>query len=144
MRSETLNIVCDGEFAPRYGSEFAAGIDLYNNDREIFLESEIVTVDTKVKVEIPDGYVGLLFVRSSLGARGVSLANSVGVIDSDYRGYIKAKIRYSGNDAYERIKYGERILQLVIMPYAAFDIGLVGELSETKRGEGGFGSSGTL
>ena len=92
---------------------------------------------TGIAVEIPAGYMGLLFPRSSCFKRGLSLANSVGVIDSDYRGEIC--FIYKGCGMYQK---GDRIGQLVIVPCPDVELVEVEELSQTERGQGGFGSTG--
>ena len=141
-----MKIDCWGEYKPKYGSESAAGIDLYNNDNDgdiILYPGAPVMINTKTRMEIPEGHVGLLFVRSSVGKRLISLSNSTAVIDSDYRGDIMAHLVYSG-DAMEEIKLGERFCQIVIVPYRKAELEFVDELSETERGNGGFGSTGTL
>lgn len=101
-----------------------------------------VTIRTGIKVAIPQGYVGLLFVRSSLGAKlGLSLANSVGVIDADYRGEVLACLRNSTSKT-QTLKLGERFCQLVVVPVDLADWVEVEHLDDTARGAGGFGSTG--
>jgi dUTP pyrophosphatase len=95
---------------------------------------------TGLAVEIPEGHVGLLFPRSSISNSGLILTNSVGVIDSGYRGEIKFRFKHIPDTAY--YKPGDRIGQLIVMPYPEIDFQEVEELSSTERGEGGFGSSG--
>ena len=127
---------------PTRGTEFSAGIDLYSTD-EYLIDSECSKmVDTGIAAEIPEGYVGLLNIRSSLGAkRNLRLANCQGIIDSDYRGSIQCAIY---NDSVEPaiIHKGDKIAQLVVVPYLYLDPIEVDELDETVRGEGGFGSTG--
>ncbi|MCM1544827.1 MAG: dUTP diphosphatase [Ruminococcus sp.] len=129
---------------PTYGSEFAAGADLYAClDEALTIEAgETKFVHTGIAMELPLGYAGLVHARSGLASkRGLAPANKVGVIDCDYRGEIMVALHNHGKEA-QTIENGERIAQLLIMPYvtAAFDV--VDELSETVRGEGGFGSTG--
>lgn len=94
---------------------------------------------TGLAVEIPDGYVGLVFPRSSISKTGMLLTNSVGVIDSGYRGEIKFRFKYiSGTKSYE---VGDKIGQLIILPYPTIEFEEVDELSESERGDGGFGST---
>ena len=103
-----------------------------------------VEIDTGLAFEIPEGYVGLVFPRSSIVPKtSYVLGNSVGVIDSQYRGSIKFRFR-DLNNLYGRAVYnvGDRIGQIVILPYPEINLVEVEELSETDRGEGGFGSSG--
>jgi dUTP pyrophosphatase len=101
-------------------------------------------VGTGIAVEIPEGYVGLVTVRSSMGREGVSLANSVGIVDSDYRGELILNLynhSYVHADGFG-VSAGERIGQLVVVPAPTFDLTEVDSLSTTERGEGGFGSTG--
>ena len=122
---------------PVRGSAAAAGADLCACS-----DGETVFIHTGIAVEIPDGFVGLIFARSGLSTkRGLAPANKVGVIDSDYRGEIIVALHNHGA-AEQVIERGERIAQLVIMPYAAADYNWAEELSDTSRGEGGFGSTG--
>ncbi len=105
---------------------------------------EIAVIPCGMAVEIPAGYVGLVFGRSGLGIRhGVTLANSVGVIDSDYRGELRAGLINRGAEPYT-VQPGERIAQLVIVPYAACVPVAAETLSDSERGTGGFGSTGKL
>jgi dUTP pyrophosphatase len=97
---------------------------------------------TGIAVEVPEGYVGLLVVRSSVGKAGVSLANSVGVIDSDYRGEIKLCLIYTAGNGGHYILQGDKVAQLVVIPAPIFDLIEVDALSSTGRGDGGFGSTG--
>jgi dUTP pyrophosphatase len=103
---------------------------------------ELRTVNTGIAAEIPQGFVGLLFARSSLGKCKVTLANSVGVIDSDYRGEIRMMLINHGHKAYT-IKNGDRLVQLIVMPAEIAEfVEVQGEaLSDTQRGTGGFGST---
>lgn len=95
---------------------------------------------TGISVEIPEGYVGLVFPRSSIYKFGLMLSNAVGVIDAGFRGEIKAVFRQTyGEFAYQ---VGDRIAQLVIMPIPEIELQETDELSESKRGTGGYGSSG--
>ena len=123
----------------------SAGADLFACiERDIVIESgQRVLIPTGIAVEIPEnGYGGFVFARSSVASRyGVSLSNCVGVIDSDYRGEVKIPIINHGQDAYT-VKNGDRIAQLVIMPVDVPEFVEVQELSDTQRGEGGFGSTG--
>lgn len=96
---------------------------------------------TGLAMEIPEGYVGLLFPRSSISNKSLMLTNSVGVIDSGYRGEVMAKMRSTTDVVPAIYKPGERFAQLVIVPIPEVEITEVAELSETDRGEGGFGST---
>jgi dUTP pyrophosphatase len=129
---------------PCYGSDGAAGIDLtaFVDEEVTILPSEIVIVPTGICVEIPQNYVGLLFVRSSLGVKhGITLSNSVGVIDSDYRGEIKIGLCNTSSIKYT-VQQGDRIAQLVLVPYLKVNVSETDELSSTERNQGGFGSTG--
>ena len=95
---------------------------------------------TGLAFEIPEGYVGLLFPRSSISNSGLILTNSVGVIDSGYRGEIKFRFKHIPDTAY--YKPGDRVGQIIIMPYPQIELQEVEQLSETDRAEGGFGSTG--
>ncbi len=118
-----------------------AGADLSARDGTVMETGIRTLVRTGVKVEIPVGFVGLLFPRSSLSKLHITMTNSVGVIDSDYRGEILASLMYNGSPAYY-IDKGQRIVQLVIVPIVLADFVRVNSLSNTVRGEGGFGSTG--
>lgn len=127
---------------PTYGSLSAAGADLYNYAGDALIPAgKTAFIGTGIALEIPEGYVGLVFARSGLACRdGLAPANKVGVIDSDYRGEIKVALyNHSGED--KIIKKGDRIAQLVITPYLRADF-IEGDLSETERAAGGFGSTG--
>lgn len=129
---------------PTYGSPAAAGADLYApvGERITVAPGETVFVKTGISVEIPDGYAGFVYARSSLGSkRGLAPANKVGVIDSDYRGEIMvALFNHSGTS--QTVSGGERIAQLVIAPVLRAEFSETETLSETARGTGGFGSTG--
>lgn len=129
---------------PTYGSEFSAGADLYAlADEPIVIEAhKTVLVHTGVAMEIPTGYVGLVFARSGLATkRALAPANKVGVIDSDYRGEIMVALHNHGDEP-KTVENAERIAQLVLVPYLTAEFDEVDELSDTVRGEGGFGSTG--
>lgn len=120
-----------------------AGIDLRTTTAEDIAPGETRIVGTGVRMEIPEGYVGLCFPRSGLASKkGVTLANCVGVIDSGYRGEVMAPLRnQSGEHAF--IDRGERVFQLIVMPFPSIEV-VEGPVSDTERGDGGFGSTGTL
>lgn len=125
---------------PCYAKAGDAGMDLVAVSEEWNNNNTMVTYDTGLSVEIPEGYVGLLFPRSSVSKTTLNLANSVGVIDSGYRGSLMLKFRYlEEGDVYE---VGDRVAQLVIMKLPFVQIIEVDELSSSERGEGGFGSTG--
>ena len=130
---------------PTYGSEYAAGADLYAvTDGELTFEpGETKLVHTGLAMEIPEGYAGSLYARSGLASkRGLAPANKVGVVDADYRGEIMVALHNHGTTA-QTIASGERIAQLVVAPFLKASYEQAEELNETVRGAGGFGSTGT-
>ena len=129
---------------PTYGSEFAAGADLYALAEEpiVILPGETVLVHTGIAMEIPVGYGGFLYARSSLASKkGLAPANKVGVIDADYRGEIMVAL-HNHSAVEQRVEPKERIAQLVIAPFLKGEFELCDQLQETQRGSGGFGSTG--
>ena len=130
---------------PTYGTEFSAGADLYAiaGGEKLIKAGETQFVSTGLSIEIPTGYVGLVYARSGLACKkGLAPANKVGVIDSDYRGEIMVALHnHSAQDL--TVADGERIAQLVIAPYIKAEFEEVGDLSVTDRGVNGFGSTGT-
>ena len=132
---------------PTYGSEFAAGADLYavihNEENKVeILPGEAAFIDTGIIMEIPNGYVGLVYARSGLSCKqGLAPANKVGVIDSDYRGNIIVAL-YNQSNEIRSVSEGDRLAQIIIQPVEQFEFKVKGKLSDTTRGNGGFGSSG--
>ncbi len=140
-----IKILNDKATLPTYGSIDAAGADLYANidENEIILPHETKLIKTGVAMAIPKGLVGLVFARSGLASkRGLAPANKVGVVDADYRGEVMVALHNHTNTP-QTIEPGERIAQMAFMPYIKGNFNVVDELSETIRGEGGFGSTGT-
>ena len=130
---------------PTYGTEFSAGADIYALlDEPVTIEpGETKIIHTGLAMAIPEGLVGLNFARSGMATkRGLAPANKVGVIDSDYRGELMVALYNQGNVA-QTVEHGERIAQIVFVPYYTADFILCDELDKTVRGEGGFGSTGT-
>lgn len=129
---------------PTRGSVFSAGFDLYaDNNVDITIHPhETRKIGTGLALEIPDGYYGAIFARSGLATKeGLRPANCVGICDSDYRGeYIVAVHNDSNEDRI--IEPKERIAQLIVMQYPHITFEEVDELSDTSRGESGFGSTG--
>jgi dUTP pyrophosphatase len=123
---------------PTYAKPGDAGMDLYSTSIEVS-EDGVVTYGTGLSMEIPEGYVGLLFPRSSNYKQDLVLCNSVGVIDSGYRGEIMFKYFQIGENMY---KVGDRVGQIIILPYPQIEFAEVDDLSKTERGEGGFGHTG--
>ncbi len=129
---------------PTYGSEYAAGADLYAvTDGEVcFAPNETKLIKTGLALEIPEGYAGLIYARSGLASkRGLAPANKVGVVDADYRGEVMVALHnHSGVE--QKISSGERIAQLVVTPFLKAEFLEAEALSDTVRGVGGFGSTG--
>ena len=130
---------------PTYGSEFSAGADLYAlADEEIVIQpGETKLVHTGLAMEIPEGYAGLIYARSGLASkRGLAPANKVGVVDADYRGEVMVALHNHSNME-QRVAPKERIAQLVVAPFLKATFEETEELTDTVRGVGGFGSTGT-
>jgi dUTP pyrophosphatase len=136
----------EGAKMPKYAHDTDAGLDLTCIGRRFTVDKGTVTYFTGVSLEVPEGYVGLLFPRSSVVDTALRLANSVGVIDSGYRGEISFVFDLTDADNFESVegiyKIGERIGQLVIVPIPKIELEQVEELNESDRGEGGYGSTG--
>lgn len=129
---------------PTYGSEFSAGADLYAVTEEpiVIAPGATAFVHTGLAMEIPEGYAGLIYARSGLACkRGLAPANKVGVIDADYRGEILVAL-YNHSETEQSVTGGERIAQLVVTPFLKAEFEESDRLSDTIRGEGGFGSTG--
>lgn len=134
----------DSAKLPIYGSELAAGADLYAAEEENITINphETRLIHTGFAMEIPVGYVGLIFARSGLASkRHLAPANKVGVIDADYRGEVMVALHNHSNDP-QTIDKNERIAQIVISPFIHVEYVENDNLSSTDRGEGGFGSTG--
>lgn len=130
---------------PTYGSDYAAGADLYAclTDSKTIAPGETAFIPTGLAMEIPAGYAGFIYARSGLSCkRGLAPANKVGVIDADYRGEIMVAL-YNHSDEAVTIEAKERIAQIVIAPYLKAMFEEVDDLNTTVRGGGGFGSTGT-
>lgn len=130
---------------PTYGSKYAAGADLYACIEEpITIDAgETELIPTGLAMELPIGYAGLIYARSGLASKkGLAPANKVGVIDADYRGEVMVALHNHSNTA-ATIEPQERIAQLVITPYLSAAFEETDTLSDTVRGEGGFGSTGS-
>lgn len=135
----------DDAVIPTYGSEYAAGADLYAciEDTIVLQPGETRLVPTGLAMELPIGYAGLIYARSGLASKkGLAPANKVGVVDSDYRGEVMVAL-HNHSTAEASIEPKERIAQLVITPYIAAVFNQVENLEDTARGTGGFGSTGT-
>lgn len=129
---------------PTYGSEFAAGADLYAcmEEKVTINPGETVMIHTGLAMEIPAGYAGLIYPRSGMASkRGLAPANKVGVVDPDYRGEFMVAL-HNHSLTPQTVEPDERIAQLVITPFLTAEFEEAEELSDTVRGEGGFGSTG--
>lgn len=128
---------------PRYANPGDAGLDVVGTSMEVVNTSEYGYIEygTGWAVEIPEGFCGLLFPRSSVSKTGLILANSIGLIDCTYRGELKFRYKYIPGTAHYSV--GDKVGQLVIMPLPTIEPIEQEELTETVRGEGGFGSTGT-
>lgn len=143
MINEKMKRVTTTAITPTRGSTQAAGWDLYADvgENTVVKPGETVKIGTGIAVAIPDGHVGLVFARTGLATKnGLAPANKVGVIDSDYRGEIFVPL-HNHSETATVVSLNQRIAQLVV-PYANVEIEEVESLSETARGEGGFGSTG--
>lgn len=144
MEKINVKLLRENARVPTYGSAEAAGADLY-----ACLEESVeiqpgctVMLPTGIAMEVPKGCAGLIFARSSMGAkRGLAPANKVGVIDSDYRGEIRVALHNHGLET-QVVNPGERVAQLLIVPVLTPGFAQVDELDDTARGTGGFGSTG--
>lgn len=130
---------------PTYGSPYAAGADLYaciEND-EVIEPNETKLIKTGLAIELPIGYAAFIYARSGLASkRGLAPANKVGVVDCDYRGEIMVAL-HNHSSVSQSIAPRERIAQMVIAPYITAEFNETDTLSDTVRGQGGFGSTGT-
>jgi dUTP pyrophosphatase len=147
MKEEKINIKKLDKKAtiPTYGSDYAAGADLYAclSNTEIIEPGETKFIKTGLSFEIPIGLVGLVFARSGLSCKqGLAPANKVGVIDSDYRGEVMVAL-YNQSKEIREVNDGDRIAQIAFIPYVKGLFNEVDNLNDTIRGKGGFGSTGT-
>ncbi len=146
MLKEKVNIKKLNENAkiPTYGTEYAAGADLYAciDEDVVISKGETKLIKTGISLEVPTGYAGLIFARSGLATKkGLAPANKVGVVDSDYRGEIMVAL-HNHTNIDQKIEKGERIAQFIITPYLKAEFNVVEKLEDTKRGANGFGSTG--
>ena len=134
----------DNAQMPTYGSEYAAGADMYAAiDEAVTIEpGETKFIPTGLAFEIPEGYAGFIYARSGLASKkGLAPANKVGVVDADYRGEVMVALHNHGKEA-QTVEAGERIAQMIIAPFVAVNYIFSDELDDTVRGAGGFGSTG--
>ena len=128
---------------PRYAKAGDAGMDLTAVGVRIDQDYGYYECDTGLAFEIPEGYVGYIFPRSSVSKTNLNLCNSVGVIDSSYRGSVKLRFTPDINKSSVEYLPGDRVGQLVIMPIPTIELEEVGDLSTTERGSGSFGHTGS-
>ncbi|MCR5144244.1 MAG: dUTP diphosphatase [Lachnospiraceae bacterium] len=131
---------------PERGSDMAAGYDLFADITEDIIIDPHTTamVGTGIAVAIPEGYFGGIFARSGLSSKeGLRPANCTGVVDADYRGEVKVAL-HNDSDFERIITPGQKVAQMVIMPFLSVEFDLVDDLDSTDRGEGGFGSTGKM
>ena len=126
---------------PKYAKNSDAGLDLTATSI-INQTYNQITYGTGLAMEIPEGFVGLVFPRSSIRNTDLVLSNSVGVIDSGYRGEIQATFNKKDLTVNKIYEVGDRVAQIIIIPYPPIEFNEVTELSESQRGSGGFGSTG--
>lgn len=131
-------LITDSAKLPTRGSKNSAGLDLYADEATIIYPNLRDTISTGVKIQIPDGYYGLIKSRSSLAVKGIDV--QAGVVDNDYRGVVKVVLHNTTFKPFTVYK-GERIAQIIISPYSTI-MPIEGDLDDSKRGEGGFGSTG--
>jgi dUTP pyrophosphatase len=139
-----LKMISLSGLAPEYGTEGSSGMDLraYTREPIVLRPMERKLIPTGLFVEIPKGYEGQVRARSGLAVKhGIGLVNSIGTIDSDYRGEIKIPMINFGEEDFV-INNGDRIAQFVIAAYERVEVELTDSLDETERGEGGFGHTG--
>lgn len=144
MEAVKVKILREGAVLPTYGSEGAAGADLYAclNTPVNIAPGETVFIPTGLAMAIPEGLAGLVYARSGMACkRGLAPANKVGVIDSDYRGEIMVAILNHGTQP-QQISHGDRIAQLLLTPVMTPSYKIATDLDETCRASGGFGSTG--
>lgn len=126
---------------PQYAKDGDAGLDLTSVSKEE--NAMFIQYNIGLAIEIPEGYVGLLYPRSSISKYHLSLANSVGVIDSGYRGEIAVRFKKTIDNVYETVyNVGDKVAQLIIMPYPKVELVETAELVPSNRGDKGFGSTG--
>lgn len=138
-----IKLLSENGKIPTRGSAEAAGYDLYAAAPAIILPHTTEKIPTDIAIQIPYGYWGGIYARSGLATKkGLRPANCCGVVDSDYRGPVIVAL-HNDTENPQTIEPGERIAQLIIQPYIAPNFEVVDELTETERGECGFGSTGT-
>lgn len=143
---QSINVKRLNNFAklPTKGSKYAAGFDLYAATDSIIdiAPHSTIKIDTGLSFELPEGIFAGIFARSGIATkRGLRPANCTGIIDSDYRGPVIVAL-HNDTDEIQSVEPGERIAQMILLPFISMNFNEVNELSDTARGEGGFGDSG--
>mgnify|MGYP003129364934 FL=1 len=144
MKVKFLKLV-DTAVTPSYAKPGDAGMDITAIAHKINTEHNFIEYHTGLAFEVPEGHVGLLFPRSSVSKKDLSLANCVGVVDSGYRGEITFRYKFDSDSYFANVKRyedGDRVGQLVIMPYPEIELQEVNHLTTSTRGVGGYGSTG--
>ncbi len=139
IKNMKVNVSGEGKL-PHYSTEGSAGADLFSNEEVTLLPGERKLIPTGIKLEIPEGYVGLIWPRSGIAVRN-GIDTMAGVIDSDYRGEVKVLLINHGDEPF-KIEKGFKIAQLLIQKVERVEFVKADSLSDTERGEGGFGSTG--
>lgn len=132
--------LCDEARIPQYAELGDAAMDVFATSK--FLKDKFTEYGTGLSLEVPEGYVCLIFPRSSVTKKDLMLKNSVGILDSGYRGELMCRYKRTEKGVHEDYEIGERVAQIMILPYPKIVFLESEELSETKRGSGGFGSTG--
>lgn len=141
QRCSEMKVKCTGE-KPSYANKYAAGLDLRANEEVTINSGDIVDIKSKLAVEIPHRRFGMVVARSGLSyKRQIKLINDVGIIDEDYRGDIGIRLINEGKEPYT-IKKGDRVAQMITIPYEQPKLKFVDKLDETERNTRGFGSTG--
>lgn len=138
MKTVKVALLEDGKM-PEYGSANAAGADIFASKEVFLMEGVPALVPTGIRMELPEGYEAQVRPRSGLALKGITVYNTPGTVDEDYRGEVGVILMSNANRTIEK---GMKIAQLVIKKYEQFEFVAVDELSETARGANGFGSTG--
>ncbi|KAA0258070.1 dUTP diphosphatase [Deferribacter autotrophicus] len=143
MKKLKIKLKClEKDLVPEYKSSGSSGMDLRSRVDVVIPSGKFKLIPTGVYVELPDGYEAQVRPRSGLALKhGITVLNTPGTIDSDYRGEIKVILVNFGNDDFQ-VKRGDRIAQLVVAEVIRAEVEIVDEITETERGDGGFGSTG--
>lgn len=137
-----IDLVTENEkLIPMYATNQSAGLDLKSNINTIIKKNTLLLIPTGIKMAIPAGYEGQIRSRSGLSSKGIFVLNAPGTIDADFRGEIQVILYNIGDQDFE-IKQNDRIAQIVFSKFEQIEFKIITKLTETKRGENGFGSTG--